>query len=212
MKYVPFSGTRHARTFETTDGAHRYDDHHARRARTLGIRFARWLAQRGFERGRILDAGSAGGHTAVALAEAFPGATVVGIDTCHPLLARADALAKQHAVADRVSFLNRSVTATELETAAFQAVVSNDTLHVVNDPVAMLSECERVLEPGGILLVKNIRRSWLGWLDAVFRTAYTPAEVRDLIQKSRLRPCRVTADVFTLLIEASPDTANHAPA
>jgi len=202
MKRIPFADTRYAQVFETADGAARYDAHHAARARSLGRWFARALTDRGFSGGAILDAGAAAGHTAIALAAALPEATVVGIDTCQPLLDRAGVNAELEGLAERVTFLNRNVARTELDDDAFQAVISNDTLHVIADPVPMLSECERVLAPDGILLLRNIRRCWLGWLDSIFRTSYTPAEVEALVKRSTLRPCRVQSGFASLRVEA----------
>jgi 2-polyprenyl-3-methyl-5-hydroxy-6-metoxy-1,4-benzoquinol methylase len=204
MDRIPFAGTRYARIFETADGAGRYDAHHAARARRLGRWFARALTDRGFTKGAILDAGCAAGHTAIAVATALPDAEIVGIDSCGPLLERANANAKREGLTDRVTFLSRDVASTGLDDGAFQAVVSNDTLHVVADPVPMLNECERVLAPDGVLLVRNIRRCWLGWLDSIFRTSYTPAEVESFVERSTLRPCRVRSGFATLLVEASP--------
>ncbi len=37
-------------------------------------------------------------------------------------------------------------------------VVSVNTFHVVDNPVAMLDEMERVLKPGGMLVVSDIKR------------------------------------------------------
>jgi len=90
------------------------------------------------------------------------------------------------------------------EDGVFEAVVSNDTLHVVPGPVAMLNECERVLSPGGVLVVRCIRRCWLAVVEGVFRTAYTPAEAAEFCRQSRLRPWRVRKEFMTLAIEAAP--------
>jgi len=204
MKRIPFAGTRYAKVFETADGPGRYDAHHAARARRLGRWFARALTDRGFTTGSVLDAGCAAGHTAIAVAAALPNAEVVGIDTCAPLLERASVNAERHGLADRVTFLDRDVSKTGFDDNAFQAVISNDTLHVLPDLVPMLNECERVLAPDGVLVLRNIRRCWLGRLDSVFKTSYTPAEVEGFVARSALRPCRVRSGLATLVVETYP--------
>ena len=53
--------------------------------------------------------------------------------------------------------------------------------------VRMLDELERVLKPGGYLFVADIRRSWVGLLDKVFKSALTLDEAKALFRKSKLR-------------------------
>jgi len=206
MKRTPFAESRYAAAFAGIEGARRYDARHGRRARRAGQRLAKSLSELGLAAGRILDAGSAGGHTAIALAEALPAAKVVGLDLCGPLLELARANAEAAGLSGRVSFAVGDVQAMPLEAASFDAVLSIDTLHVVGEPVAMLDECERVLTSDGTLLLRNIRRSWLGRLDAVFRTAYTTREVRELLARSRLRPWKLRSGPVSLSIEAGPRT------
>ena len=45
------------------------------------------------------------------------------------------------------------------EDDSFDVVVSVNTFHVVDDPVAMLNEIERILKPEGILGLSCIKRS-----------------------------------------------------
>jgi len=115
-------------------------------------------------------------------------------------------LRERAGVAARVSFVEGDVQSMPLEDDSFDAVVSVGTLHVVDDPVAMLDECARVLTPDGTLLAADVRRSCLGWLDPIFRTGYTADEVRRLVARSALRPCRVRAGLMFLHLEG------HAPA
>jgi ubiquinone/menaquinone biosynthesis C-methylase UbiE len=125
------------------------------------------------------------------------------MDLCEPLLALGRTHADARGLAGRVRFVRGDVQDMPFDDAAFDAAVSIDTLHVVASPVAMLNECERVLKPRGVLAIKNIRRSWLAWLDGVFRTAYTAGEVRELVGRSRLRACKVRCGVASLWIEAA---------
>jgi ubiquinone/menaquinone biosynthesis C-methylase UbiE len=207
MKRTLFGDTRYAAIFRDAARAERYDAHHGKRARKLGQRLAALLREAGVRGGRVLDAGAGGGHAAVAIAEAMPEANVVGVDLCEPLLQIARDNAKRACVADRVSFVAGDVQKMPFEDDRFEAVVSIDTLHCVDDPVAMVDECERVLAPGGTLLVHNIRRCWAGWLDGVFRTAYTAAEIEQILRRSRLRPWRLTVGFAALRLEAGPRTA-----
>jgi 2-polyprenyl-3-methyl-5-hydroxy-6-metoxy-1,4-benzoquinol methylase len=70
---------------------------------------------------------------------------------------------------------------------AFDAVVNLQMLHFVQDPVAMLDEMERMLAPDGVLFMADIRRSWVGLLDKVFKSALTVEEACALVLRSDLR-------------------------
>jgi ubiquinone/menaquinone biosynthesis C-methylase UbiE len=86
--------------------------------------------------------------------------------------------------------------------ACFDVVVSVNTLHVIDDPVAMLDEIERVLAPDGILLISDIKRSWLSLFKPALKMAYTPAEVEQFLEHSRLRSCRFHNHLLWFALEA----------
>ena len=208
MKRVPFETTKHARLFESQEGAERFAARHETWARKAAARFARTLGELGFEAGRILDVGSGSGHLAIALAEALPRAEIDGLDRSEPMVAIAEAGIAEAGLAERIRFTQGDAQALPFGDDAFDAVVSHDTLHCVPDPVAMLRECERVLEPGGALLIWNVRRTWLGaLLESVFKTAYTADEVEDIARSAGLRPWRLRTSLLYLDLEASPRTA-----
>jgi len=203
MKRVPFEESKFTRVFEDPAEASKYAAHHAGLARRAGRRFAAALSDLGFEKGRVLDAGSGSGDTAMELAAAFPQATVLGLDLSEPLLAMARTSARAAGLAHHVSFIKGNVQSMPFEDDSFDCVVSFNTLHVTEDPAAMINECERVLTADGTLLVSTIRRSWLGWLIPVLKTSFTVAEAEKLLIRSKLRPWKIHVGFIWLNIEAS---------
>jgi ubiquinone/menaquinone biosynthesis C-methylase UbiE len=173
-----------------------YARKHGKIAEKFGREIAAALAARGFGAGRILDAGCGFGTTAIVLAQALPDSEVVGIDLSDPLLDLARRAARDAGLEGRVSFENADVTQIPYGEGAFDAVVNVQMLHIVEDPVAMLNELERVLAPGGSLFVADIRRSWVGLLDKVFRTGLTVDEARALFRQSRLRGGVFSSDLL----------------
>jgi ubiquinone/menaquinone biosynthesis C-methylase UbiE len=85
---------------------------------------------------------------------------------------------------------------------AFDAVINLQMLHIVQDNVAMLDEMERVLAPDGVLLMADIRRSWDGLLDRVFKSALTVEEARALVLRSNLREGAFSSDLLWWRYEA----------
>ena len=197
MKRSPFP---YPRVFDDPEMAREYAVAHANYGKRWGLTHASELLKHGFRKGRILDVGTGSGEGSIALARAFPEARVVGVDLSEPLLEMARSAARDEGLSDRVSFEKGDAESLPLEDDSFDAVVSLSTLHVVENPVAMLNEIERGLASGGWFSVVTLRRSWLGLLEAAIKSSFTPAEVRDLAARSSLRPWKVRAGILWLRV------------
>lgn len=147
----------------------------------------KYLKEFGFKKGRILDAGCGAGEVCIELARAFPKAEIVGIDLGEPILDLARDFAKKAGFAEQCAFQKGDVTKIPFEDDSFDVVVSLNVLHFLDEPVEMLGEIERVLGPDGILFVLCIRRSWIGYILPIFKTAYTTEEVKKILKRSKLR-------------------------
>ncbi len=172
----------HDRVFDDPEWARRYARREGPRGTRRGRRYARELTRLGFRGGRILDVGCGPGTVAVALARELSRSEVVGLDLSEPLLR----MARAHARREGVELTD--VLEIPYPADSFNAVLCASMLHIVADPAALLSELERLLHPEGQLLVCDIRRSWIGWLEPVFRTAWTLEEGRAAVMASPLRP------------------------
>jgi len=191
----------HERVF-AGDMASEYARKHAGIAERFGREIAQKLARRGFQPRRILDAGCGFGTTAIVLAGALPESEVVGIDLSDPLLALARQAACDAGLSERVSFQKADVQMIPYDDNSFDAVVSVQMLHIVEDPVALLSQNERVLAPDGALFIADIRRSWVGLIDKVFKSGLTVKEARALVRRSGLRQGAFSSDLLWWRYEA----------
>jgi ubiquinone/menaquinone biosynthesis C-methylase UbiE len=191
----------HERVF-SGDFAQEYARKHGKIADKFGRDAAQKLVQRGFQSGRILDVGCGFGTTALVLSQAFPQSQVVGIDLSEPLLALAVQAAQAAGLDARVAFEKADVQEIPYDDGVFDAVVNVQMLHIVEHPVAMLDEMERVLAPDGFLFMADIRRSWVGLLDKVFRSGLTLAEAQALVHRSGLREGTFSSDLLWWRYEA----------
>jgi SAM-dependent methyltransferase len=101
--------------------------------------------------GRALDVGCGAGRVPLMIAEAFPAATVVGLD---PDTASIDA-ARAQAIADRVggvSFVAQTTRDYD-GPGGFDLVTLFDVLHDLPDAVATLSEIRALMAEDGVLLI-----------------------------------------------------------
>ena len=103
----------------------------------------------------------------------------------------------------RLTFKRGDVEAMPFEDDSFDLVISVNTLHVVDDPVAMMNEAERVLRPDGALVLTCIRRSWLGLFMPILKTGYIVEEVKEILGRSKLRPWKLRDYLLWFVVEAT---------
>lgn len=111
-----------------------------------------WLAEAANLSGqeRVLDLGTAAGHTALVLAPAA--ALLVGLDPAPAMLRQARLLAEERAVSG-LALVTSFADPLPFADAAFDLVTCRLAAHHFPDLPGVLYEIERVLRPGGRLLV-----------------------------------------------------------
>jgi SAM-dependent methyltransferase len=95
---------------------------------------------------RVLDVGCGLGTATIAMAEAFPASTFVGVDYHEESVRRARAAAAEAGVADRVRFEVGDATSYD---GRFDLVCFFDAVHDMGDPVGALAHARASLAPGG---------------------------------------------------------------
>ena len=101
----------------------------------------------GFPTGRVLDYGCGWGHNAATLAQM--GHSVVGIDQSFEEIALCKLAWGQEP--SSLKFTNTEIT--DLQSASFDYVISNQVIEHVHNPGIYLSEINRVLSMGGKLII-----------------------------------------------------------
>lgn len=103
---------------------------------------------------RIIDVGCGhGGHT-FALADAFPDATVVGIDPYRPALEEA-LEQREDEDTERIGFIDGHIEAMPFEDHSTDLIWCFDMLCHAEEPIVALMECYRVLQAGGTLMLST---------------------------------------------------------
>lgn len=105
----------------------------------------------------LLDVGCGTGAPACRLA-AEHGVGVLGITTSEVGVETATRRAAELGVAERVSFEVRDGTANGLADASFDRAWALESSHLMRDRAGLISECARVLRPGGRLVLCDIVR------------------------------------------------------
>jgi ubiquinone/menaquinone biosynthesis C-methylase UbiE len=107
---------------------------------------------------RILDVGCGGGQIAVDIARSRPFAAITGVDLSEDQIRRAQARVTQAKVTGRVSFMQGSALDLPFPDESFDVVLSIASIKHWSDQARGLSECIRVLVPGGKLVVVEADR------------------------------------------------------
>ena len=199
MKRSPLT---HGRVFADEAFAERYAERHQKMVEKFGHEYAEKLVSRGFYEGRIIDVGCGFGAMNIVLAHRFVDSEIVGIDLSDPLLRLANQSAQAAGLGERVRFEKADVRQIPYAAAAFDVAISTNMVHLVDDPVRMLNEIERILVPDGCLLIADIRRSWIGLLDKTFKSALTLDKAKDLINRSNVREGSFSSSLLWWRFEA----------
>lgn len=120
-----------------------------------GQAVARWLKRKypDFKPRRILDIGCTVGHNAVPLAQQFPDAEVIAVDTAAPVLRYAHARARSLGV-DNISFRQANGEQLDYPDEDFDVITTSMFCHETSAKALprVLTEIRRLLAPGGMTL------------------------------------------------------------
>lgn len=206
MKRATHSAACIPRVFNERKFAERYEKHIERYTGILRDRYLRILRERGISTGSFLDAGCGAGQVAVGLAKTLPDISVTGVDIGEAILTLAQDRARREGVSDRITTRMANVEALPYPDDFFDVVMNASMLHMVEDPVRMLNELERVLKPGGLLLISNIKRVWfMALFSSAFRTTFTWPESKEIIEQSNLRPWSVKNGLIDFTLVSKPE-------
>jgi ubiquinone/menaquinone biosynthesis C-methylase UbiE len=186
----------HPRVFNDQEWAEGYHARNRKSIQKVGQRLVKLLKSMGFTGGTVLDVGCGFATVPIEIAKAFPEATITGIDLGEPLLEIGRKLIKNNGLENHVSLLNGDAQNIQYEDSSFDLVINSFLLHIVENPIQMLNEIERVAKPGAIILMTDLRRGFLAYLIKKFRTAYTLEEASELLMKSEIRRGRFASGPF----------------
>jgi 2-polyprenyl-6-hydroxyphenyl methylase/3-demethylubiquinone-9 3-methyltransferase len=116
----------------------------------------------------LLDVGCGGGILSESVATL--GAQVHGID----VVGKNVEAARRHARDSSLRVRYEKTTAVDLSQRGleFDVVLNMEVLEHVPNPQALLSDCARLVRPGGVLVLATINRTFLSWLFAIVGAEY----------------------------------------
>jgi len=186
----------HPRIFNDQEWADGYYKRNKGSIKKVGKRFVKLLKKIGFTHGTILDVGCGFASVPIEIATTFPDAKITGIDLAEPLLDIGRNLISKEGLEKRITILNGDAQKLQYENDTYDVVINTFLLHIVENPISMLNEIDRVAKPGAKILITDLRRGFLAYFIKKFRTAYTLKEATDIIEKSKIRKGRLSSGLF----------------
>jgi len=185
-----------------------------------GLRDRGWIETKdvikaGITFGHALEVGPGPGYLGLEWLKATEGTILTGLDISADMIAVAERNAGEYQLEGRVNYVESPAGRMPFPDGTFDAVFTNGSLHEWAEPVEVMDEIARVLKPGGRYFISDMRRDmnplpkWLlhmnckpkeirPGLTTSINAAYTPAELRGLVNASRLPNPEVTSNVIGL--------------
>lgn len=173
------------------------------------------------DRAKVLDVGTGTGYVAIAIAKQLKNThkTVTGLDLSETMLTVAAENAANAGVSDMITWQRGDAKAMPFNDAEFDAVVSSGSLHHWTLPEQIFNEIARVLKPNGYCIIRDSQRvqTWhsrlIAWAISMFvpgnfrkhywgsiHASYTPAELRQILDRTRLKDADILEDMVDLMI------------
>jgi len=192
-------------------------DQMQRRLRDKGWIETRDITKSGITRGLALEIGPGPGYLGLEWLKNTQGTTLKGLDISADMITVAERNARAYGQDQRVEYVHSSAAVLPFEDGSFDAVFAASSLHEWSEPKETFHEIWRVLKGGGKLFMSDFRRDmipllkWLLWLIArpkeirpglltSIHAAYTPHEIRTMIQETELSSCEVTGTLVGLKV------------
>lgn len=120
--------------------------------------FVTRAVEMGAGRGQVLDIGTGPADIPVLLAQQAPEAEIVAIDAAEHMLVVARRKVADAGLESRITLRRADAKDLPFEDESFDAVISNTILHHIPEPVMLLREAYRVLQPYGVLCIRDLCR------------------------------------------------------
>ena len=198
-------------------------DRFARTMRDKGWNNVDNVLNAGIKSGNALEIGPGPGYVGLEWLKKSPGATLTGCEISSNMIKLAEKNAKDNGYEARTTYVEGNCMQMPFQDKSFDAVFSNGSLHEWEDPIRVFNEIYRVLKPGGVFCITDMRRDvnplkkWLiyfstspkeirpGFLTSL-NASYTSEELKYILNRSLLKSADIRKEFFGLCISGRKET------
>ncbi|MGF1585629.1 MAG: class I SAM-dependent methyltransferase [Bacteroidales bacterium] len=182
--------------FLNKEGVKHYAEGRSKIVEIFGKEFIKFLKDKNFKDGKILDMGSGTGYLAILLSDAFPDAEIVGVDYSDLMNEYAEDFVRKNNKSTRITFVKGDISNLPFEDNSFDALVSLNVLHYVDNMTGVLNEVQRIIKDNGHIAISDIRTSLMGLFLSPFRVTYPYKTFRKAFENSNLMNCTLKKGFF----------------
>lgn len=210
------------RIVETNDGIQgkltvEVFDAFARGMRDKGWNNVDSFIKAGITSGIVLEIGPGPGYVGLEWLKKCPNSFLCACEISPEMIKMAEKNTRDYGLESRVHYFEGNCMNMPFSNASFDAVFSNGSLHEWEDPIKVFDEIYRVLKPGGIFCVADMRRDvgahikWMiysstrpkeirpGFLSSL-NASYTVDEISSVLKQTSFENCEVSSEFFGLFI------------
>lgn len=192
-------------------------DQFSRNMRDKGWNNVDSFIKTGIVSGNVLEIGPGPGYAGLEWLKATSDSMLTGCEISREMIKLAEKNAVEYGLEARTNYVESNCMQMPFPDGSFDAVFTNGSLHEWEEPVKVFNEINRVLKPGGIFYISDMRRDvnpavkWLiyfltkpkeirpGFITSL-NASYTVDEMKDLIGQSALKTAAVIKDFFGLSV------------
>ncbi len=193
----------HPRIVETSEGIQgefdvRIYDKMQRRFRDKGWIETKRIITNGITNGSVLEIGPGPGYLGLEWLKNTKGTTLTGVEISPEMIAVAQKNAHEYHLESRVTYIQSDARTIPFDTAMFDGVFTNGSLHEWDEPKKIFNEISRVLKPAGRYFISDLRRDISPLLRSLMYLMTKPKSIRPGLITSL--NASYTVDELTLLL------------
>lgn len=188
-----------------------------------GMRDRGWLETNqvilaGINKGICLEIGPGPGYLGLEWLKKTEGTHLTGIEISANMVKLAEKNAEEYGLSNRVNYVVSDARNMPFSNNAFDGVFTNGSLHEWAEPLDIFNEIHRILKPGGVYFISDLRRDmnlFVKWFMKVLvkpneikpgfvtsiNASYTPDEIKSILSNTVLKYSSVSVNPMGIIIK-----------
>jgi len=175
------------------------------------------IIKAGINQGLALEIGPGPGYLGLEWLKKTEGTRLTGLEISSNMIEFAEKNAREYNLGVRVNYIEGDAQKMPLDDNLFDGVFANGSLHEWSNPKKIFNEIYRVLKPGGLYFISDLRRDtnpFIKWFMKIvtkpkelrpglvtsFNAAYVVDEVKSILEDTNLKNYKVSKDTMGLTI------------
>ena len=171
----------------------------------------------GITEGLALEIGPGPGYLGLEWLKKTEGTKLTGIEISQEMINLAEKNARKYGLVERVKYVEGDAQKMPFENKIFDGIFTNESLHEWSQTKMILDELFRVLKPGGIYFISDLRRDirpFMKWfiklvtkpkeeqpsLMSSINASYTIEEIESILAETSLKEHKVKKNIMGFVI------------